>query len=306
MSIMLSSIPFITDDVRSSVATLQDMVYEINSLLKNGEIIKGEFSAWSQKRTLLDETIKSFNCQQISKVKRNSSLTDTQQLLPMYLDMNSCIQAMLKTSNGIMNFNTFITYRKRVIGFSDFFRSQYNLADKYAVFRSCFLSFAHCVFENTRSSVNGKYVYGIPGPGGANPYPYSSYNPLISNKIEQSSVASIAGVKRYLTSIFVAVCGDDIAPITGKIARCFVAGICAKKSVDTLIDDVFLGYMYEKQSIHWNEYKVDTSLGVSRHVAWCTFRGRDKECILLDQPCHASVDCAFYRENTNKRTPYLK
>lgn len=246
MSAVLSLMPFLADDVKGSVQTLQDMVCEVNSLLKNCEINKDEFPTWIQKCSLLDDMIKDFNYQQISKVKRNSSLTDVQQLLPMYIDMNTCIQATRKNSKGY--FSTFITYRKKVIGFSEFFRSQHKLTNKYVMFRNCFQSFAYCVFENTRKPVDGKYIYGMPGPGGTNPYSYTSFNHLIDNKMEQSNVASITRIKKYLTSIFVEICGDDIAPITGKMARCFVADVCAKKSVDALIDDVFwVTYMKNKR-----------------------------------------------------------
>lgn len=307
MSFILNSSKSISDDIRKDIISLQDMVNEINNLSSmNFKEFRNISNLWSQKMNLLNVRIKEFNNMQMAKVMHNHRISDTNKLLPLYLNANTCIQATQKISSVCNNnemYHNFITYRNRLIGFSEFFRSQYKLSNKYILFRNSFMSLSHCVFENTREPVENKYIYGIPGPGGLNPYsnPRSS---IINNKIEKTTVASISSIKKYLTHIFVAICGDNIAPITGKIARCFIAGVCAKKSVETLIDNVFLGYLYEKNKISWYEYAVDYTRGVSRHVAWCTYRTKGKHCILLDQPCHSSVSCAFYKESNIKKTGY--
>ena len=74
--------------------------------------------------------------------------------------------------------------------------------------------------------------------------------------------------------------------------------------VKSLIDVLFEAYESEKKKNPYQGGKTDFSSSISRHVAWCTYRGLHQECILLQQPCHASVDCAFYRENPSKRNPY--
>lgn len=293
---LLSSIPFIRADVRNEVSVLQNMVYEINDLQKAGNITN--WKSWGDKRVRLDEMISKFNRKQILQIKHNSSIDDSHQLLPLYLENQTYIQATQKVSQGYSAYNVFITYQSKMLGFSDFFRSQYRLTNKYHQMWCCFSAMAYHIFEYTKEQNYGKYLFNL---GGANPYSDERFCSLIGYKITESHINTIGGIKKCLTDVFHAICGDDIAPITGKIARCFILGICTKQTIEELIDVVFLTYVYIKKKITFDENKIDLSYGISRHVAWCCFRGKNKECVLLGQPCHASVDCTFYREDSAKK-----
>lgn len=294
---LLSSIPFVKSELKADVEALQNMVYEINDLQIADTIAMTDWSCWDKKRRMLERKISDFNEKQFVESKRNSEIDSSLKLLPLYLENHTYIKATQKISKGSKS-NVFITYQEKTLGFSEFFRSQYQLYNKYAKMRNCFSALAFCIYENAEEHCYGNILVSFERE---NPYQYVLHSSLIGYEIKKESVNNIGKVKRCLTDIFLSICGDDIAPITGKIARRFILGICMKESVEALIDAVFLTYVYIKKGVTFNEFKIDISYGISRHVAWCCYRGKNKECILLGQPCHASVDCAFYREDKAKK-----
>lgn len=301
MSSLLTCSNCIPEDIRNDIIALQDTVSVINSLMEADKFSE----EWAEKRRALNVQIKEFNRKQLIKGLFGSEIKDTTKLLPLYIGNHTCIQATQKVSMSIKSIEStvFITYRKRIIGFNELFKAQTNLCTQYRIFYGRMIALSCCVFENACVAVDGKYVYGRKGPGGKNPYQSSLIRISTEERIVSADVNSISKIKKYLTQVFISICGDDIAPITGKMVRTFITGVCFKLSVEELIDKVFMMYVNNKLNIKRNDDEISISeiAGISRHVSWCTYRTTGKHCTLLDQPCHASVDCAFYRESSLKR-----
>lgn len=304
MGVILNSSPFIPEDIRVEVTALQNFVYEINALRIDHLHSTQALLQWHEQRRQLNEQISNFNNHQKSKVLRNSCIDDTKLLLPMYTDAHSCIQATQMTSKGV-DCNVFITYSIKTIGFNEFFFSQPKLHNRYIQLKNSIMSLAHCVFQNLNYPSDGNAIFGrFICTGGINPYSAGFHNTLIIEDIKCEQASTISGIKKYLMYFFVELFGNDIAPITSGITRRFIKGISDGYDVKSLIDVLFEAYESEKKQNPYQGGKTDFSSNISRHVAWCTYRGLHQECILLQQPCHASVDCAFYRENPSKRNPY--
>ena len=304
MSVVLNPSAFISVDIREDVTALQNFVCDINSLCIDHSHSSEDLKHWLIQCRELNKQIADFNNRQKRKALCYSSIDDTKQLLLRYLENHGCIQATQKTSKGMKN-NVFITYRTKTIGFNEFFSEQPKLYSKYIQFKNSMMSLAHCVFANLNIPSDGNAIFGrFICAGGANPYSSGSHNMLIKGNIERSQAASISGIKKFLMQFFVALFSDDIAPVTGKMTRFFVTCVSDGYPVESLIDVLFEAYVCEKKKRPYQESKIDFSSSISRHVAWCTYRGIHKECVLLQQPCHASVDCAFYRENPSKRNQY--
>lgn len=304
MGVILNSSPFIPEDIRVEVTALQNFVYEINALRIDHLHSAQDLLQWREQRRQLNEQISDFNNHQKSKALRNSCIDDTKLLLSMYIDAHSCIQATQMTSKG-MDCDVFITYSIETIGFSEFFSSQPKLHNRYLQLINSITLLAHCVFHNLNYPSDGNAIFErFICTGGINPYSTGSHNTLIIEDIKCEQASTISGIKKYLMYFFVELFGNEIAPITSRIARRFIKGISDGQDVKSLIDVLFEAYESEKKKNPYQGGKTDFSSSISRHVAWCTYRGLHQECILLQQPCHASVDCAFYRENPSKRNPY--
>lgn len=53
----------------------------------------------------------------------------------------------------------------------------------------------------------------------------------------------------------------------------------------------------------WSGYG-ERSHGIERHIKWCRYEHYNK-CVLFEQSCHTSINCAFYEEDLKKRNkPY--
>ena len=297
-----NSYPFISDETLEEINVLQEVVSHGNDTINLKAAPKEFIRNWDKTRLELAAQTKEFNRKQESRVLPSSAILTTEQLLPFYTKHHIYIQASQKDS--LTDYKSFIIYRKAVSSFSRLFQLQHSLQNEWTMVYDAFSSYAHCIYENARCPINGKYIYGCFSQRGNNPYPYKSYIPLIDTSIEKSDIASISSAKRYLERIFQAICGDSIEPITGNMVKRLIPLICAKKPVTTLIDAVVHDYIYNRTnsiSSYSHSSKTDSAYAISRHVSWCIHRGENTTCTLLDQPCHASVDCAFYRENASKK-----
>jgi len=304
MNVILSTSPFIPDEIRDEVINLQEQVYAINEIGGTFDRYSSNHCEWSERRSKLLKNVETFNNIQMEKALCGSAMKETSLLLATYERSYSCIQATAKTSKGYKEHNVFVTYRRRIVGFSEFFRAQHALYNQYSMLRKYFSSLSYCVFENSKKPIDGKYLFGLPGFHEKNPYTFYRTTTLTDKQIEPDKVVSIRVVKDYIFSAFKALFGDDLAPVSSRIVRGYLWNTLNKSSVESLIDLVFITYIFTKKNIDWGGIDFKPEHFVSRHVSWCTNRRGNKECMLLDQPCHSSTDCAFYREkNTGNANP---
>ncbi len=296
VGIILSESKFIPDDIRRDVGLLQEQVLSINQIYQQSySKWLDEFYDWLDEQNDLRKKIEHFNSCQISRVCHNSTIRDTKVLLSAYMERYEYIQASMKFSKGEKH-NCFITYRSRIMGFSEFFRAQTALYNQYSMFRKYISSLSYCVYENSKKPVNGKYLLGVSHSDGSNPYTIESIAFPIDKTIKLENVVTIKHVKDYLYGAFKKLFGEDILAISSKIVRNYLWNVCAKLSVESLIDSLFITYVYTQKGMEWGGIEFRPDGYISRHIAWCQYRRNDGACILLDQPCHSSVDCAFYRE----------
>lgn len=278
---------------RNEIIQIQNAVYELNSIV-HAENDRYDFEGYRENISELNNKISRFNGIQYYGAIQNGRIKDAGQLLPIFEQLleQPCINAICKIRGA---HDVFVTYRIREIGFHELLKKQIQLQSIYARLKGSVSKLAYCVFENSKMPIDGRYCFGISSIG-RNPYEHNPLNEITDDEIRLESTKTILGVKKILSAILKAICGDDIKPISSKITRTFIAEVCIGQKVNVLIDDLFLAYHYNKSGIDWAiaNGKMGNS-GISRHVSWCSYRTKENDCIFLGQRCHSSVDCAFYR-----------
>lgn len=303
-SISLSHAHFIPEDIRADVVALQQQVSTVNEYTRSHERLYIQQAESSQQ---LKQSIQAFNFKQYLKLKSKWS-KDPAQICSSYLHNHEYVHATLRHSRDSKEYTkTFIVYSKKDVDFTSCLGSN-PPSPIYLLVRNTISSLAHCCLENMHKPINGRYPIGrsispeLVFSDDERVSEYIFYPQTLSKlniTISTSNTQSPDSVRRILTKALCQIFGIGTIEVTNFMCNDFLFSVSTHLPVDSLINRIFYIYV-SSQGNDDNTLIYNPGGYITRHVARCVNYSKDKQCNLLDQPCHSSTDCAFYCQRFRK------
>ena len=272
---------------------------EINALqdlisTKNNEIEEKE---WTREiHYSIVDAIKIFNDGQKYDAIHKHKITSFGDIFDVYAENYLCIQAEQKRSlyhkpGHNLIFSYYILYKNSVMKFTDFCKFGLKGFD-YKGFENFFSTICYYIFEIMK---NDESIFGFHLIDKNNPYTKYNINKILGYDVLEQNFTSKNSIKKILSEGISIFFDTDFFLASGKTVRQLLFHISKKTSTYSIINEFFFMIIALRRRDIKVETNVNPNYKISRHNSWCVYGG-DSYCRLLNQQCHSSVGCAFYKE----------